>query len=79
MVRAPAQGDVWWAEAPELGRRTMLVVTRDAALPVLNRVLVAPVTRTVRRIPTEVALALLADIAATTLASMPFTGSELNP
>ncbi len=52
----PASGDVWWAEAPELGRRPMLVITRDVALPVLSRVLVAPVTRTVRGIPTEVAL-----------------------
>jgi mRNA interferase MazF len=34
----------------------MLVVTRDAALPVLGRVLVAPVTRNRRGIPTEVVL-----------------------
>jgi mRNA interferase MazF len=34
----------------------MLVVTRDVAIPVLSRVLVAPVTRTIRDIPTEVAL-----------------------
>lgn len=52
----PAQGDVWWAEAPDLGRRPMLVVTRDEALPVLARVLVAPVSRTIRGIPTEVLL-----------------------
>lgn len=51
-----AHGDVWWAEAVDLGRRPMLVITRDVAIPVLTRVLVAPVTRTVRGIPTEVAL-----------------------
>lgn len=51
----PAQGDVWWAEAEDR-RRPVLVVTRNEAIPVLNRVLVAPVTRTVRGIPTEVPL-----------------------
>lgn len=56
MVNRAAHGDVWWAEAPDLGRRPMLVVTRDMAVAVLSRVLVAPVTRTVRGIPTEVAL-----------------------
>ena len=37
-------------------RRPVRVVTRDTALSVLARVLVAPVTRTVRAIPTEVSL-----------------------
>ncbi len=31
-------------------------MTRDAAIPVLNSVLVAPITRTVRMIPTELRL-----------------------
>ncbi len=52
----PAQGEIWWAEIPEAGRRPALVVTRDAAIPVLRTLLVAPVTHTVRGIPTEVAL-----------------------
>jgi len=34
----------------------VLVVTRSEAIPVLNRILVAPVTRTIRGIPTEVLL-----------------------
>ena len=51
----PAQGDVWWAEA-EGQRRPVLVVTRSEAIPVLNRILVAPVTRTLRGIPTELPL-----------------------
>ena len=55
-MSVPTQGEVWWAEAADLGRRPVLVVTRNAALPVLNRILVAPVTRTVRDIPTEVDL-----------------------
>lgn len=46
---------MWWAEAEDT-RRPVLVVTRSEAIPVLNRVIVAPVTRTVRGIPTEVAL-----------------------
>ena len=50
-----AQGDIWWAES-ELGRRPVLVVTRDEAVGVLNKVVVAPITRTVRDIPTEVPL-----------------------
>ena len=33
-----------------------MVVTRDAAVPVLGAILVAPVTRTVRDIPTEILL-----------------------
>lgn len=53
----PAQGDIWWAEA-EAKRRPVLVVTRDDAIPVLTRVVVAPITRTVRHIPTEIALGL---------------------
>jgi mRNA interferase MazF len=47
---------VWWGEIENLGRRPFLVMTRSAAIAVLNGVLAAPVTRTVRNIPTEVAL-----------------------
>jgi len=54
-VRVPSQGEVWWAEAEDK-RRPVLVVTRDEAIPVLTWLVVAPVTRTVRNIPTEVAL-----------------------
>ena len=50
-----AQGDIWWAES-EAGRRPVLVVTRNEVIAVLNKVVVAPITRIVREIPTEVAL-----------------------
>jgi mRNA interferase MazF len=50
------RGDVCWAELPEEGRRPVLVLTRAEAIPVLRRVLVAPLTRTIRDIPTEVRL-----------------------
>jgi mRNA interferase MazF len=47
---------VWWVEHPDWGRRPALVLTRQAAIPVLNTVLAAPATRTIRGIPTEVVL-----------------------
>ena len=50
------RGEVWWVEHAEAGRRPACVVTRQAAIGVLTSVLVAPATRTVRDIPTEVAL-----------------------
>ncbi|MEX2280587.1 MAG: type II toxin-antitoxin system PemK/MazF family toxin [Acidimicrobiia bacterium] len=51
----PRQGELWWAEAEDK-RRPVLVVTRSAAIPVLTMIVVAPVTRTLRSIPTEVPL-----------------------
>lgn len=51
----PAQGEIWWAEAEDK-RRPVLVVTRTEAVPVLTWIVVAPVTRTVRSIPTEISL-----------------------
>ncbi len=51
----PTQGDVWWAET-EGKRRPVLIISRDIAAAHLNRVIVAPVTRTIRSIPTEIAL-----------------------
>ena len=56
MVAEPARGEVWWGEAPDHKGRPYLVLTRDEAIPVLRNVLVAPVTRTVRDIPSEVRL-----------------------
>lgn len=52
-MNSPRQGDVWWAEAEDK-RRPVLVITRSDAIPVLARLVVAPVTRTVRGIPTEI-------------------------
>jgi mRNA interferase MazF len=54
-VSEPRQGEVWWAESEDK-RRPVLVITRNEAIPVLRRLLVAPVTRTVRDIPTEIPL-----------------------
>lgn len=51
-----SRGDVCWAELPDAGRRPVLVLTRSEAIPVLPRILVAPLTRTIRGIPSEVRL-----------------------
>lgn len=50
------RGEVWWGEVPDAKPRPYLVLTRDEAIPVLRRILVAPVTRSVRGIPSEVSL-----------------------
>jgi mRNA interferase MazF len=54
-VSFPRQGEIWWAETEDT-RRPVLVVTRSEAVPVLTGIVVAPITRTVRRISTEIAL-----------------------
>ncbi|MBA2476810.1 MAG: type II toxin-antitoxin system PemK/MazF family toxin [Actinobacteria bacterium] len=50
------RGEVWWVEDPDAGRRPHLILTRQSAIPRLHSVLSVPATRTVRGIPTEVAL-----------------------
>jgi mRNA interferase MazF len=52
----------WYASVsqplPPLQRPERLVLTRNEAIPVLRTLLVAPISRTIRRIPTEVPLGL---------------------
>lgn len=50
------RGEVWWGEAPSDKGRPFLVVSRDAANDAMQRVLVAPVTRRVRGLPSELEL-----------------------
>ena len=52
----PRWGEVWWCEAPDLDRRPVVVLSRDAALDRLATAMVAPCTTTVRRLPSEVVL-----------------------
>jgi mRNA interferase MazF len=52
----PARGDVWWCELAEVGRRPVVVLSRDAAIPRLRRTLIGPCTTTIRGIPSEVVL-----------------------
>ena len=49
-----ARGEVVWLELEQEGRRPVVVLTRDEALPTLRNVVVALVTRTIRGIDTEV-------------------------
>ena len=52
----PARGEVWWCELAEIGRRPVVVLSRDAAVPRLRRALVAPCTTTIRGLASEVVL-----------------------
>ncbi|HEY6960605.1 MAG TPA: type II toxin-antitoxin system PemK/MazF family toxin [Gaiellaceae bacterium] len=56
MSELPTRGEVWWCELPEIGRRPVVVLSRDAAIPRLRRTLVGPCTTTIRGIPSEVLL-----------------------
>lgn len=47
-----AQAELWLMETPNQKQRPVLVVTRDEVIPVLNNVVVAPLTSTIRNIPT---------------------------
>ena len=52
-----AQGQVWWANLPDpLGWRPVLILTRDDAVPKLHYATVAPLTRTIRGLDSEVVL-----------------------
>lgn len=51
------RGEVWWAEQPQpIGRRPVLLLSRDEAYQVRNAVTVAQITTTIRDIPVEVPL-----------------------
>ena len=56
MSPVPARGEVWWCELSEIGRRPVVVLSRNAAIPRLRRALVAPCTTTIRGLPSEVIL-----------------------
>lgn len=51
------RSEVWWAELPPpIGRRPVVLLSRDAAYRVRTSVTVGMVTRTIRDIPVEVPL-----------------------
>ena len=56
MTDLPARGEVWWCEMAEIGRRPVVVLSRDAVIPRHRRALVAPCTTTIRGLPSEVVL-----------------------
>ncbi|MDD3926926.1 MAG: type II toxin-antitoxin system PemK/MazF family toxin [bacterium] len=51
------RGEIWWADLPQpIGRRPVVLLSRDEAYPVRNAVTVAQVTTRARDIPVEVVL-----------------------
>lgn len=51
------RGEIYWADlGPPAGRRPVLVLSRNAAISVLSAVVVAPISRTIRDIASEVRL-----------------------
>lgn len=51
------QYELWWADLPApIGRRPVLLLSRDSAYRVLSRVTVAEISTTIRNIPVEVEL-----------------------
>jgi len=56
MTDLPARGEVWWCELGEIGRRPVVVLSRNAVIPRHRPALVAPCTTTIRGLPSEVVL-----------------------
>ncbi len=56
MTAIPRRGDVWWCEHPDIGRRPVVVLSRDAAISRMGRTLVGPCTTTIRGLASEVLL-----------------------
>jgi mRNA interferase MazF len=56
MTGVPERGEVWWCELPQVGRRPVVVLSRDAAIPRLRRALIGPCTTTIRGLASEVIL-----------------------
>ncbi|MFQ5401574.1 MAG: type II toxin-antitoxin system PemK/MazF family toxin [Anaerolineae bacterium] len=51
------RGEVrWYTFRPPDKRRPVLILTRDSAIEVLTGITIAPITSTIRHIPTEVTL-----------------------
>jgi mRNA interferase MazF len=51
------RGEIWWAELePPVGRRPVVLLSRDEAYNVRALVIIAPVTTRIRHIPSEVPL-----------------------
>jgi mRNA interferase MazF len=52
----PARGELWWCELPGIGRRPVVVLSRDAVIPRHRRALIAPCATTIRGLVSEVLL-----------------------
>lgn len=56
MSSVPSRGELWWCELADIGRRPVVVLSRDAAIPRLRRTLIGPCTTTIRGLASEVVL-----------------------
>lgn len=56
MSVVPERGELWWCELPEIRKRPVVVLSRDAAIARLRRSMIAPCTTNVRNLPSEVVL-----------------------
>jgi mRNA interferase MazF len=52
----PQHGEIWWCEPPEIERRPVVVLSRDAAIGRLRRAIIGPCTTVIRGLPSEVLL-----------------------
>lgn len=52
----PQRGEIWWCEVPDKHRRPVVILSRNAAIPGLRRVVVAPCSTVDRDLVTEVRL-----------------------
>ncbi|MCH7668576.1 MAG: type II toxin-antitoxin system PemK/MazF family toxin [Acidobacteria bacterium] len=56
MKGLPQRGEIWWCDLPDIARRPVVVLSRDAAIPRLRRAMIAPCTTNIRGLPSEVVL-----------------------
>ena len=56
MSELPRRGEIWWCEVPHKHRRPVVVLSRNAAIPGLRRVVAAPCSTVDRDLMTEVRL-----------------------
>ena len=56
MTQLPARGEVWWCELADIGRRPVVVLSRDMAISRLRRAVIAPCTTNIRGLSSEVVL-----------------------
>jgi mRNA interferase MazF len=52
----PRRGELWWSELPDIGRRPVVILSRDVAIAARRRTMVAPCTTTLRGLSSEVVL-----------------------
>lgn len=65
------QFEIWWARLPlPVGRRPVLLLTRDAGYAYLDKVIIAEITTTIRGIPVEVVVGRAEGLAARSVVNL---------